>query len=185
MLWNFKEFRTLAAYRIYHYDSIKSKNIRKLLSKAFGFLYRGQANLYIDTEKIGSRLFIQHGFSTIISADSIGKECWINQQVTIGREQCFEPTIGNHVRICARAIIIGNVTIGNNSTIGAGAVVTKNVPPIEILGGATGLPHKACEWFIFWATKLIQICYMARYKIIERITKKYDSNNCTVLATVS
>jgi serine O-acetyltransferase len=86
--------------------------------------------LYIHTSTIGAGLFIQHGFSTIISAESIGQNCWINQQVTIGYSNVTDrPTIGDNVRITAGAKVFGNITIGNNSIIGANAVVFKDVPP--------------------------------------------------------
>jgi len=88
------------------------------------------SSLYIHTEIIGSGFFIQHGFSTIIVAKSIGENCWINQQVTIGYSNANEPpTIGNNVSISAGAKVVGNITIGDNVKIGANAVVMKNVPP--------------------------------------------------------
>jgi len=75
-------------------------------------------------------LYIQHGFSTIISAKSIGEKCWINQQVTIEYSNLSDaPTIGNGVRITAGAKVFGDITIGDNSIIGADAVVFKDVPP--------------------------------------------------------
>ena len=74
-------------------------------------------------------LFIQHGFATIIAAKSIGANCWINQQVTIGYSNNSDaPTIGNGVSISAGAKVLGDVTIGDYSKIGANAVVVKNVP---------------------------------------------------------
>lgn len=79
--------------------------------------------------KVSGGLYISHGFSTIIVAKSIGKNCWINQQVTIGATALHDcPTIGNDVYIFAGALVLGNITIGNNVKIGAGAVVTKSVP---------------------------------------------------------
>lgn len=93
-------------------------------------------SLYITTKDIGPRLFIQHGFSTIISAKKIGSDCWINQQVTIGWDSEDElPTIGNGVRICAGAKVIGKIKIGNNVTIGANAVVVKDVIDNKIVAG--------------------------------------------------
>jgi serine O-acetyltransferase len=85
--------------------------------------------LFINCPTIGPGLFIQHGFATIIEAKSIGKNCWINQQVTIGfsnERDC--PVIHDNVIIIAGVKIIGNVIIGNNSKIGANSVVVKNVP---------------------------------------------------------
>ena len=85
--------------------------------------------LFINTNDIGPGLFIHHGFSTIISAKSIGKDCWINQQVTIGYSNETDcPTLGDNVTINAGAKIIGKVYMGNNSRAGANAVVVKNVP---------------------------------------------------------
>lgn len=85
--------------------------------------------LFITTDSIGEGLFIQHGFATVIAARSIGKNCWINQQVTIGfsnESDC--PVLKDNVTVNAGAKVIGGITIGNNSQIGANAVVVKNVP---------------------------------------------------------
>ncbi|RZK77239.1 MAG: serine acetyltransferase [Pedobacter sp.] len=87
------------------------------------------STLYIVTEDIGPGLFIQHGFATIISAKSIGENCWVNQQVTIGYGiggSC--PVIGDNVDIKAGAKIFGGIKIGSNSIIGANSVVSKDVP---------------------------------------------------------
>lgn len=95
--------------------------------------------LFINvTGGIGEGLVIQHGFSTIITAESIGKNCWINQQVTIGYNDSQtkgygKPTIGNNVRISAGAKVVGPITIGDNSTIGVNAVITKDVPPNTVI----------------------------------------------------
>jgi serine O-acetyltransferase len=87
------------------------------------------STLYIITNDIGPGLFIQHGFSTRIGAASIGKDCWINQQVTIGySNKTDRPHLGDNVTICSGAKIIGGIKMGNNSTAGANAVVVKDVP---------------------------------------------------------
>ncbi|WP_245613774.1 serine O-acetyltransferase [Knoellia sinensis] len=93
---------------------------------------RRMATLYIATppDRIGPGLFIQHGFATIIAAESIGANCWINQQVTIGyssRTDC--PVIQDNVVIAAGAKVIGSVTVGHDAVIGANAVVVKDVDP--------------------------------------------------------
>jgi len=85
--------------------------------------------LYIYTKDIGPGLFIQHGFATIISAEKIGRNCWINQQVTIGFSNDTDcPIIGDNVIIYAGAKVLGNVRVGDNSIVGANAVVIKDVP---------------------------------------------------------
>lgn len=85
--------------------------------------------LFIATNDIGPGLFIQHGFATIIAAKSIGKDCWINQQVTIGYSNKTDtPELGDNVVVNAGAKIIGKVKVGKNSIVGANAVVVKNIP---------------------------------------------------------
>jgi serine O-acetyltransferase len=92
-------------------------------------LCRPMTTLFISTQTIGPGLFIQHGFATIIAARSIGANCWINQQVTVGFSNANEcPTIGDNVSINAGAKVLGNVVVGENAKIGANAVVVKNVP---------------------------------------------------------
>ena len=122
-----KEFRNLIAFRI-----IKQNYILYLL---FSLLFPKMNTLFIYTEEIGGGLYIQHGFSTIISAKSIGINCFINQQVTIGYEGNAAPIIGNDVRICAGAKVIGGCIVGDESIIGANAVVVKDVPPRSTVGG--------------------------------------------------
>jgi len=101
-------------------------------------------NLYFFTPEIGEGLIIQHGFSTVIAAKSIGKNCWINQQVTIGytnEKDC--PVIGDNVTINAGVIIIGNITVGDNVIIGAGTVVTKSIPSNCTV---VGNPARIIKW---------------------------------------
>lgn len=84
--------------------------------------------------QIGRRVFIDHGFGVVIGETAvISDDVTIYQGVTLGGtgkgKGKRHPTIGNCVVIGAEAIILGNITIGENSRIGAGAVVTKSVPP--------------------------------------------------------
>lgn len=105
----------------------------------FRCLFSPLDSLYINMppENIGGGLYIQHGFSTIIAARSIGENCHINQQVTIGYNGSESSIIGNNVTVTAGAIVIGNVSIGDNSIIGAGTVVTKDVPERAIVVGSS------------------------------------------------
>jgi serine O-acetyltransferase len=113
----YPEFRNLFYYRIGPFKHLVN------------FLCPKMNTLFINTLNIGPGLFIQHGFATIIAAKSIGRDCWINQQVTIGYSNVSDaPDIGDNVAIKAGAQVIGGVTIGNNSTVGANAVVVKNIP---------------------------------------------------------
>ena len=79
-------------------------------------------------EDLGGGFSLQHGFSTIVSAKSMGKRCRVNQQVTIGHVGLDAPVIGDDVRITAGAIVVGKIHVGDGAMIGAGAVVVKDVP---------------------------------------------------------
>lgn len=118
----YKEFRTLFYYRIPR-------------ASVFRIIAPGLDSLYICCKNIGKGLFIQHGFATTITAESIGNYCWINQQVTIGHTAKGKPVIGNNVRIGAGAIVIGNISIGDNSTVGAGTTVTTSIPANSLAVG--------------------------------------------------
>ena len=117
LMSHYHEFRNLFYYRV------------GSLSILLNLLCRKMSTLYITTEQIGEGLFIQHGFATVIAAQSIGKNCWINQQVTIGFSNTNDcPVLEDNVTVNAGAKVIGGIKIGENSVIGANAVVVKNVP---------------------------------------------------------
>ena len=121
-----KAFRSLYLFRL--------KN--RLYRRWVRLLYPPLDSLYIMTPNIGGGLFIQHGFSTYIAAESIGEKCWINQQVTIGfKDNTRAPVIGDHVMITCGAKVLGPITIGDHVTIGANAVVVKDLPPDSVWGG--------------------------------------------------
>lgn len=125
LLIRYPSFRSLFSYRIRK----EKKLLLKLLIFCGNILLKPLSNLYIVTDSIQGGLFLHHAFSTIISAKSIGRNCWINQQVTIGyTSPDGAPVIKDNVRIYAGAKVLGNITVGNNVIIGANAVVVKNVP---------------------------------------------------------
>lgn len=86
---------------------------------------------------IGKGLCFSH-FSCIVINNGchIGENCTIFQGVTIGSARGKGiPTIGNNVVICANSSIIGNIKVGDNVMIGAGAVVTKDIPDNAVVVG--------------------------------------------------
>lgn len=131
-VWIFRKFP--------EYRSLLYFRVNKVLRFLYSNIYFGQKALFIcdNGMTIGNKLMIWHGFSTIINAKSIGRDCEIWQQVTIGNklnDEGAKPTIGDNVKICAGAIIIGDITIGDNVIVGAGSVVTKNVPENCVVAG--------------------------------------------------
>ena len=127
LLWRFKEFRNLLLYRQRKYP------IRRRLIALF---YPPMETLYIDAFDIGGGLYIQHGVATMIAAKSIGENCWINQQVTIGYNgQGDPPVIGDNVTITCGAKVLGDIRIGNNVIVGANAVVIRDVSDNCVVGG--------------------------------------------------
>ena len=85
--------------------------------------------------KIGSGFHQEHAYSTVLNANSIGKNFHCIQGITIGKKDGKRPVIGDNVSVFAHAIIVGDVKIGNNVTIGAGAVVVKDVPDNAVVVG--------------------------------------------------
>ena len=92
---------------------------------------------------IGTNLFIDHGMGVVVGETAIiGNNVLLYQGVTLGgtgkETGKRHPTIGNNVVVGAGAKILGNITIGENSYIGANAVVIKDVPPNSTVVGIPG-----------------------------------------------
>jgi serine O-acetyltransferase len=91
---------------------------------------------------IGRRFFIDHGMGVVIGETAeIGDDVMIYHGVTLGGRSLQRvkrhPTIGDRVTIGAGAKVLGPVSIGADTAIGANAVVTRDVPAESI---ATGIP---------------------------------------------
>jgi len=92
---------------------------------------------------IGRRFFIDHGMGVVIGETTvIGDDVLLYQGTTLGGTGIVtgkrHPTIGNSVVIGAGAKVLGNIMIGDNSYIGANAVVVKDVPPNSTVVGIPG-----------------------------------------------
>jgi serine O-acetyltransferase len=108
----YPEFRNLFYYRVGGYRYLLNIFCPKV------------STLLIQCDEIGEGLYIQHGFASTINAKSIGKNCTVNQQVTIAGF----PTLLDNVKVYSGAVIIGTFTIGNNTVIAANATVFNDVP---------------------------------------------------------
>jgi serine O-acetyltransferase len=92
---------------------------------------------------IGRRFFIDHGMGVVIGETAeIGDDVTLYHGVTLGgislEKGKRHPTLGDRVVVGAGAKILGAITIGRCSRIGANAVVVKDVPPNSVVVGIPG-----------------------------------------------
>ncbi len=94
------------------------------------------------TVKLGRRVRLWHHSGMILHARSIGDDCHIRHNTTFGvvrRDQNNEiPTIEERVDIGCGVAVLGNVTVGHDSAIGANSVVLGDVPPYSVVVGLPG-----------------------------------------------
>lgn len=92
---------------------------------------------------IGRRFFIDHGMGVVIGETAeIGDDCMIYHGVTLGgvslKQVKRHPTLGDRVTVGTGAKILGPVEIGDDSSVGANAVVVKSAPANSIIVGIPG-----------------------------------------------
>ncbi len=93
--------------------------------------------------RLGPGLFIDHGMGVVIGETAeVGENVTIYQGVTLGGTSLEKvkrhPTIGRNVVIGSGAKVLGPFTVGDNSRIGSGSVVVKEVPPNCVVVGVPG-----------------------------------------------
>jgi serine O-acetyltransferase len=93
--------------------------------------------------KLGGGLFIDHGMGVVIGETAeVGENVTLLQGVTLGgtslKREKRHPTLGNNVVVGAGASVLGALTIGDNSRIGAGSVVVRDVPANAVVVGVPG-----------------------------------------------
>jgi serine O-acetyltransferase len=116
----------------------------KLLARINSTLARFLTGIEIHPgAQIGRRVFIDHGMGIVIGETTIVKEdVLIYQGVILGgtttKKTKRHPTIEKGVIIGAGAKVMGNITVGEYSKIGTGAVVLKDVPPESTCVGVPG-----------------------------------------------
>ncbi len=134
-------------HRISHFlFQRKFKFLARLISQFARFLTGIEIH---PGAKIGKGFFIDHGMEVVIGETTeIGNNATLYQGVTLGgtgkEKGKRHPTLGNNVTVAAGAKILGNIKIGDNSVIGAGSVVIKDVPPDSTVVGVPGriVKHK-------------------------------------------
>lgn len=140
----------LASIRCYQRCATSSNLLDRLILKKIAVLRHRLWSVVTGADipinsKIEGGLLIPHPNGIVIHPGAIiGPNCLIFQQVTIGtRSGNGPPIIGAHVDIGAGAKIMGNLSIGDFASVGANAVVLKNIPekctavgvPARILNG--------------------------------------------------
>lgn len=125
---------------------IRNKILRMPFTILYKFLFKwvewtcGISLRY--TTKVGRRVHIWHHGGMILGAREIGNDVHIRQNTTFGvarrgDPRWLKPIIGDRADIGTGAVIVGGITIGHDSVVGANAVVTKDVPPNHV---AVGIP---------------------------------------------
>jgi serine O-acetyltransferase len=116
----------------------------KLPARWLSQLARGLTGIEIHPgATIGQRVFIDHGMGVVIGETAeVGDDATLYHGVTLGGTSLEKgkrhPTIGERVTIGAGAKVLGNITIGADSRIGANAVVVKSVPENAVVVGVPG-----------------------------------------------
>jgi serine O-acetyltransferase len=135
------------AYRVTHRLWLAGHHLpARLLSQITRFLTGVEIH---PGASIGRRLFIDHGMGVVIGETAVvGDDVMLYHGVTLGGKSRHgivpgarrHPALHDGVTVGAGAKILGPITIGQWSTVGANAVVTRDAPPRSIL---LGIPARA------------------------------------------
>ena len=107
----------------------------RLLARSLSQLSRFWTGIEIHPgATIGRRLFIDHGMGVVIGETAIvGDDVTLYHGVTLGgtslEKKKRHPTLGNGVVVGNTSSVLGDIVIGDNSRVGAGSVVLRDVPP--------------------------------------------------------
>ena len=126
---------------IYSFPIPIISHVLKIIYRLLNFLLSTVYGISINpVSEIGPGFYIGH-YGGIFIRGNIGKNCSVSQGVTFGSKGAGKsngwPTLGDNIYIGAGAKVIGSIHVGNNSVIGANAVVTKDIPENAL---AVGIP---------------------------------------------
>lgn len=119
---------------------LRMASVKSLLRPFFWLIYHHLCSKYgiqiSSFTKIGSGFYLGHGVGVVINKSAeIGSNVTISQFVTIGSSKGKAATIADNVYIGPSVCLVEDVIIGHDSIVGAGSVVTKNVPPLCMVAG--------------------------------------------------
>lgn len=140
----------VAAYRLAHAVRRPLDRRPQPWALPVGVLYRVLVEWVLTVEipwgtVVGRRLRVFHGAGIVVNDRTVlGDDVTLRQNVTLGnvRPDGPCPVVGDRVELGAGCIVLGGIRIGDDARVGAGAVVTKDVP-----AGATvvGNPARILE----------------------------------------
>jgi len=120
------------------------KHNLKFIARWFSQIMRSLTGIEIHPgATIGENFFIDHGMGVVIGETAEVGDCvTLYHGVTLGGTSLNKgkrhPTLEDNVVVGAGAKILGAITVGANSRIGANAVVVKSVPPESVVVGVPG-----------------------------------------------
>lgn len=145
---NFKGRIVVCSYVFMRYFRVRMNNIvTKILFSPIIIIYKFVTDFLLKCEIpastiIGEGLIIHHATGLVLNNGVvIGKNVTLKHNTTIGNKESLDgvnlgcPIIGDNVSVGPHTIIIGPIIIGNNSIIGAGSIVVKDVPPFSVVAG--------------------------------------------------
>ena len=141
VLFSYPGLHVLWGHRVSHW--LWERDL-KLIARLFSQIIRFLTGIEIHPGAIiGKRFFIDHGMGVVIGETAeIGDDVTLYHGVTLGGTSLNKgkrhPTLGNNVVVGAGAKILGALVVGDNSRIGANAVVVKDVPPNSVVVGVPG-----------------------------------------------
>jgi serine O-acetyltransferase len=139
--WAIAEYRISRRLLILSVRAPYLKPFRKLITSYGHKIIEIVTGIHLpSTAVIGEGLFIPHFGPVIVNQSAvIGSHCTLHPGVIIGAagrgEKRGAPQIGDRVFIGANAVIIGRISLGDDCVVGAGAVVTRPVPPRGVVVG--------------------------------------------------
>jgi serine O-acetyltransferase len=129
------------SHRLWH---LKLLPLHKLLARLLSQVGRLLTGVEIHPgAQIGRGVFIDHGMGVVIGETSVvGDHCLLYQGVTLGgtgkQHGKRHPTLASNVVVGAGAKVLGAITVGTNTRIGAGSVVLRNVDADSTVVGIPG-----------------------------------------------